>query len=154
MNNELTYRFQTAYPWAEFAERRNRIYDAIGPDACAVLQGGGAVRQYALFRQTNEFFYLTGIATPQAYVVLNGKERSATLFLPVRGEGRSPDDGGQSGDLRLAGAEPDAAGTLREGWLPAGLVDGDKSGRRMRGCACRRIPAIRLDRGLGDGTKV
>lgn len=90
---ELTYRFQTAFPWAEFATRRSRIFDAIGPDGYALLQGNGPLTQYALFRQTNEFFYLSGIVTPQAYLLLSGSDRTATLFLPKRAEGRSPDDG-------------------------------------------------------------
>jgi Xaa-Pro aminopeptidase len=93
MSNAITYRFQRAFAWTEFAERRRRVFEAIGEGACAILQGAGPVSQYILFRQTNEFFYLTGIATPQAYVLLNGTDGTTTLFLPERPEGRSPDDG-------------------------------------------------------------
>ena len=35
-------------------------------------------------RQTNEFYYLCGIETPHAYLILDGKDRKATLVLPPR----------------------------------------------------------------------
>ena len=43
----------------EFAARRARIFDAIGPDALAIVQGAPSVHSSAIFRQSNEFFYLT-----------------------------------------------------------------------------------------------
>ena len=35
-------------------------------------------------RQTNEFYYLCGIETPHAYLILDGRDRKATLLLPPR----------------------------------------------------------------------
>lgn len=70
------------FPAEEFAARQARVFDAIGPDAHAVLQGGGPVRGFEVFRQTNEFFYLCGIEVPQAYLLLEGKTRTATVFAP------------------------------------------------------------------------
>src|SRR5262249_26247315 len=35
-------------------------------------------------RQNNEFYYLCGIETPHAYLILDGKTRKATLYLPPR----------------------------------------------------------------------
>jgi Xaa-Pro aminopeptidase len=37
-------------------------------------------------RQTNEFYYLCGIETPHAYLVLDGRNRKVTLYLPPRNE--------------------------------------------------------------------
>ncbi|WP_395138950.1 aminopeptidase P N-terminal domain-containing protein [Armatimonas sp.] len=70
------------FPAEEFAARRERVFDQIGPEACALIQGGGPVRGFEVFRQTNEFFYLCGVETPQAYLLLDGKTRTATVFAP------------------------------------------------------------------------
>ncbi len=94
--------FTEDFPPEEFAARRDAMYDAIGPDAIAILQGAPSPRGYTRFRQTNEFFYVTGIEVPHALVLLDGGTRSATLYLPHRnarreaGEGKllSPDDAG------------------------------------------------------------
>ena len=75
-----------AFPAEEFVERRRRLYDAIGSDACALLQGAPAPRGYVVFRQTNEFFYCCGLATPQSYLLLDGRERRSALYLPERGK--------------------------------------------------------------------
>lgn len=76
---------------AEFAQRRERVFDAIG-DAVAVLQGAGPVRGFEQFRQTNEVHYLTGLEAPQAYVLLDGAARSASAFLPHRPEGHAAEE--------------------------------------------------------------
>lgn len=70
---------------AEFAERRSRLYSAIG-DAVAVIQGAGPLTGFQLFRQTNEALYLTGLEAPQAYVLLDGAAQATALYLPSRPE--------------------------------------------------------------------
>lgn len=70
------------FPSEEFAARQARIFDAIGPEAHAVLQGAGPVRGFEVFRQSNEFLYLCGVEVPQAYLLLEGKTRTATVFAP------------------------------------------------------------------------
>lgn len=70
------------FPTEEFATRRERVFEQIGPTACALLQGGGPVRGFEVFRQTNEFFYLCGVETPQAYLLLDGRDRTTALFVP------------------------------------------------------------------------
>lgn len=82
------------FPPEEFAARRARVFDAIGPDACAVLQGAGPVLGFQDFRQSNDFFYLSGVEMPQAYLLLDGRTRQTSLYLPPRdphanSEGRS-----------------------------------------------------------------
>jgi len=78
--------FQADFPPEEFAERRGRILDAIGPDAHALLQGAPPVRGFEVFRQSNDFYYCCGIEEPQAYLLLSGARRTATLYLPHRPE--------------------------------------------------------------------
>lgn len=52
--------FTTDFPPEEFAERREKVYDAIGTGGVAVLQGDPTPRGYVKFRQSNEFYYLSG----------------------------------------------------------------------------------------------
>ncbi len=66
----------------EFAARRKAIYDAIGPNGVAVLQGAATPDGYVRFRQTNEFYYLCGVEAQHAYLLLSGAAKRATLFLP------------------------------------------------------------------------
>src|SRR5690606_39307541 len=83
----------TGFEPAEFAARRAAVYDAIGADAIAVLQGAPSPEGFVRFRQTNEFYYLSGIETPHAYLILDGPERRTTLYLPNRNERREYNEG-------------------------------------------------------------
>lgn len=85
--------FTTDFPPEEFAARRAKIYDKIGPNAIAILQGAPSPSGYVRFRQTNEFYYLSGIEVPHAYLLLNGATRQATVYLPHRNEGRERGEG-------------------------------------------------------------
>jgi Xaa-Pro aminopeptidase len=77
----------------EFAARRARVLDAIGPDAIAVIQGAPMPFGFVPFRQSNEFYYLTGVASPSAYLLLDGATREAILYLPNRNERREYGEG-------------------------------------------------------------
>jgi len=77
--------FTDAVPAAEFAARRTRVMDAIGGGA-AVIQGTTEQPSYHKFRQNNQFYYLTGVEVPRAILVIDGKARRSTLFLPPRDE--------------------------------------------------------------------
>lgn len=85
--------FTRDFPPQEFAERRNKVYDAIGADAIAVVQGAPSPVGYVRFRQSNEFYYLCGIEVPHAYLLLDGTSRRASLYLPHRNEGRERSEG-------------------------------------------------------------
>ena len=85
--------FTTDFPPEEFAQRRAKVFDSIGPDAIAVIQGEPGPRGYTRFRQSNEFYYLCGIEVPHAYLVLNGSRRTAALYLPNRNEARERSEG-------------------------------------------------------------
>ena len=65
----------------EFAKRRARVAEAIGAAGIAVMQGATSTHSSGLFRQSNEFFYLTGVIVPQAYLTIDGAGRSV-LYLP------------------------------------------------------------------------
>ncbi|MEW6126925.1 MAG: Xaa-Pro peptidase family protein [Acidobacteriota bacterium] len=85
--------FTKDFPPEEFAARRNAIYDAIGQNAIAIIQGAESPTGYTRFRQSNEFYYLCGIEAPHAYLLLDGAMRRATLYLPHRNEGRERGEG-------------------------------------------------------------
>jgi len=87
------YRYQTDFPPEEFRERHARIYDAIGPGALAILQGATVTAGFEVFRQSNQFYYLSGLETPQAYLVLDGGRRRATLYLPHRDPAKERNEG-------------------------------------------------------------
>jgi Xaa-Pro aminopeptidase len=76
--------FTTDFTPAEFAARRAQVYAAIGPNGLALLQGSPSPENYTRFRQNNEFYYLSGIESPHAYLLLDGAEKKATLYLPHR----------------------------------------------------------------------
>jgi len=77
----------------EFAQRRAKVYDAIGDGAIGLVQGAPGPSGYVRFRQTNEFYYLCGIEVPHAYLLLDGTQRRAVLYLPHRNEGRERSEG-------------------------------------------------------------
>jgi Xaa-Pro aminopeptidase len=77
--------FTDAFPPEEFAARRARVMTEIG-DGAAVLQGAAEPAGYLKFRQSNQFFYLTGVEVPRALVIVDGRAKTATLFLPDRDE--------------------------------------------------------------------
>ena len=51
-----------------------------------IIQGVSSPSGFVFPRQSNEFYYLCGIETPHAYLVLDGRDRKVTLFLPPRDE--------------------------------------------------------------------
>jgi Xaa-Pro aminopeptidase len=81
------HHYQTDFSKEEFNDRRRTIFNEIGPNAVAVIQGAAGIPGFSVFRQSNTFYYLTGLETPHAYVLLNGKNKQSTLYLPHRDEG-------------------------------------------------------------------
>jgi Xaa-Pro aminopeptidase len=78
---DLPY-FQSDFTIAEFAKRRARIAWEIGPDTAAVLRGGISTGAFDIFRQTNEFYYLSGVEVPHACLLIEGGTGNTVLYLP------------------------------------------------------------------------
>src|SRR6266542_4283821 len=72
--------FPTSLPKEEFAARRAKVFQKIG-DAVLVMQGATETSAYEKFRQSNQFYYLTGVETPRAILVMDGRAKTTTLFL-------------------------------------------------------------------------
>lgn len=92
-NAQLHHKFQSDFPPEEFQERRARIFEAIGGDAIVLLQGAPNVQGFHVFRQTNEFYYLTGLETPHSYLLMDGRSKTTRLYLPHRNERRERGEG-------------------------------------------------------------
>src|SRR3989304_7752113 len=75
--------FTDALPKEEFAARRARVMQEIG-DAVVVLQGATATSSYEKFRQSNQFFYLSGIEVPRAILVIDARAKASTLHIAPR----------------------------------------------------------------------
>jgi Xaa-Pro aminopeptidase len=86
-------KYQKDFPPEELGARRAQVLEAIGPDAFAIVQGAPAAPGFVVFRQSNEFYYLTGIEVPQSYLLLDGRRRRSLLFLPHRNERRERGEG-------------------------------------------------------------
>ena len=85
--------FQTDFEISEFEARRAKIFDEIGSNAIALIQSAPSVAGFKVFRQSNTFYYLSGLEEGHAYLLLNGKNRSTTIYLPHREEGRERSQG-------------------------------------------------------------
>jgi Xaa-Pro aminopeptidase len=76
--------YQTDFPPEEFQARWKVIFERIGDRAVAIIAGAPKANGFLVPRQSNEFYHLCGIETPHAYLVLDGRNRTAALFLPPR----------------------------------------------------------------------
>jgi Xaa-Pro aminopeptidase len=66
-----------------FAARRDALIKKID-GSVAVLKGAPETRAYHTFRQDNNFYYLTGVETPNALLLIDGIHHRSILFLPSR----------------------------------------------------------------------
>ncbi|MEQ8364945.1 MAG: Xaa-Pro peptidase family protein [Cyclobacteriaceae bacterium] len=87
------HHYQTDFSKKELGVRRARIMETIGSDAIALIQGASGRPGFSVFRQSNTFYYLTGLETDHAYLLLNGKNKQTILYLPHRDEGREKGQG-------------------------------------------------------------
>jgi Xaa-Pro aminopeptidase len=95
--------FTDSLPKEEFAERRARVMKEIG-DGVAIVRGTTERLDSVKFRQNNQFYYLTGVTVPRAILLIDGRVRKSTLFLPPRNERRERSEG----PVLVPGAEAQA----------------------------------------------
>ena len=80
----LSQNYQVDFPPEEFKKRWEGVFDQIGDDAVAIVQGFALSNGFIMPRQTNAFYYLSGIETPHAYILLDGRDKKVTLYMPPR----------------------------------------------------------------------
>lgn len=90
---QQSHGYQSDFSKEEFAARRARIYDAIGTQGIAVVLGSSGVPGFSVVRQSNDFYYLSGVESAHAYLLLNGRSRRSTLYLPHRDAEREAGEG-------------------------------------------------------------
>jgi Xaa-Pro aminopeptidase len=66
-----------------FAARRQTLMKKI-EKSIAVLEGAPTPRAYVAFRQDNNFYYLTGVETPNALLLIDSVQNHTILFLPPK----------------------------------------------------------------------
>jgi Xaa-Pro aminopeptidase len=90
---QASHGYQADFSREELAARRARVLDAIGAQGIAVVQGASGEPGFSVFRQSNDFYYLTGVESAHAYLLLHGRTRRSTLYLPRRDEERERGEG-------------------------------------------------------------
>ena len=80
-------------PASELASRRERLLSRLPADALVVLRGAHPGREMRRFRQSNEFYYLTGLTVPGAYALLDPRAARTSVYVPHRDAGRERSDG-------------------------------------------------------------
>jgi len=85
--------YQTDFSIVDFQERRSQIFEAIGNNSIALIQGAASITGFKVFRQTNTFYYLCGLESEHAYLLLNGKTKTSTIYLPNRDKARESSQG-------------------------------------------------------------
>jgi Xaa-Pro aminopeptidase len=76
--------YQTDFPPEEFQSRWAKMFERIGDHAIAIVQGTSQTPGFLVPRQSNEFYHLCGVETPHSYLILDGRTRKTTLYLPLR----------------------------------------------------------------------
>lgn len=84
--------FQKDFAGEELARRRARVVDELH-GGLAVVASAPEIAGFDPVRQTNDFYYLTGIDAAHAYLTIDGDTRRSVLYLPPRDEAREKSDG-------------------------------------------------------------
>lgn len=74
---------QQSFDKGEFAARRARLIEKIG-DGTAVIFGNESHLFSVRFRQSPDFYYLTGIEEPNSVLIINGARKLSAVFVPKR----------------------------------------------------------------------
>jgi len=133
--------YQQIFSPETFAARRRRVADRIGTGAVALIQGARASGTHDQFRQSNELFYLCGVEVPHAYLLIDGGDGTAALFLPhqdrhsveAEGEHLSADNAERARELtgvdRVVALEalPAALRGAAAIWTPLSPAEGARS---------------------------
>ncbi len=119
--------FTQAFSPGEFKARRAKVMDAIG-DGVAILAGATEPAAYTKFQQGKQFFYLSGVEVPRAILLIDGRTKTSTLFLPARNSASDRSEGPllAPGDeaARLTGFEQVADRTTFDAAVKAVAAEG------------------------------
>jgi Xaa-Pro aminopeptidase len=85
--------YQTDFPKETFQARWQKVYTAIGSQAVALVRGEAKNADHGLFRQSNDFYYLCGVESPHAYLLLDGASQTSTLYLAHQSAAQAEGEG-------------------------------------------------------------
>ena len=85
--------YQSDFSKEEFQARRDKVCRAIGREAVALARGSAKSRDLCRFRQNNDFYYLCGVEVPHAYLFIDGRNQTTTLFLAHQSQQRKESEG-------------------------------------------------------------
>ena len=83
---------QQPFNKSEFVARRAKLFEKIS-DGIAVLFAAKGQHYPVKFRQSPDFYYLTGVEEPGAVLVMSGATKSTFLYVPRRSEPQIRADG-------------------------------------------------------------
>jgi Xaa-Pro aminopeptidase len=83
---------QKDFSSAELTSRRTQLMRQM-KSGTAVIPSASEVAGFEPFRQTNNFYYLTGVEVPHAYLLLDAASTQSTIYLPPRDEKREKING-------------------------------------------------------------
>jgi Xaa-Pro aminopeptidase len=118
--------FTDAFPIEEFAARRAKVMEQIG-DGIAIVQGAPEMSAEVPFRQNNQFFYLCGVEAPRAILLVDGKSRRSTLYLPPPRRERY--NGPELGPGELAAKITGVESVVEREQLAAAVAQAGQAGR-------------------------
>jgi Xaa-Pro aminopeptidase len=81
------FRGDEIFPPEEYAARRAKLLERIGDGVAIVLGTPGPPGEIA-FRQSSQFFYLTGVTEPRASVIIDGRTKQTVVYLQPQNERR------------------------------------------------------------------
>jgi Xaa-Pro aminopeptidase len=73
----------TTFAASEFAARRAKVMEAIGEDIAVMCGVYASPNEYRRTRQHNNFYYLTGVERPNCALLIDGRSKQTTLFVPT-----------------------------------------------------------------------
>lgn len=91
----------------ELSQRRSRLLQSLPSDALVIVRGAFLGPQQRSFRQSNEFYYLTGLECSGCYLLADAGTGRTTLYVPHRDSKREREEGPQ-----LAAEDADAIAAL------------------------------------------
>ena len=84
--------FQSDFSAVELASRRRRLIAELSK-GLVVLAGAPEIAGFDPVRQDNDFYYLTGVEVPHAYLTIDAATGRGVLYLPPRDEKHEQSDG-------------------------------------------------------------
>jgi Xaa-Pro aminopeptidase len=89
---EAALPFQHDFSAAELSARRRKLLAELR-EGLVVLAAAPEIPGFDPVRQDNDFYYLTGVETPHAYLTLDASTGRGVLYLPPRAEKHEKTDG-------------------------------------------------------------